>query len=94
MLNPQPSVTLATVPIFHMGPPQEVDHPGRQRSVAPRWKSEGIRGLRWRDGGEDDMSDVRCVAAFIVLVINHVPGNGFQAWIAELDDRLIECPCQ
>ena len=28
----------------------------------------------------------------IVLVINHVPGNGFQAWIAELDDSLIECP--
>ena len=30
----------------------------------------------------------------IVLVINHVPGNGFQAWIAELDDSLIECPCK
>jgi hypothetical protein len=30
----------------------------------------------------------------IVLVINHVPGNGFQAWIAELDDSLIECPCE
>jgi hypothetical protein len=30
----------------------------------------------------------------IVLVINHVAGNGFQAWIAELDDSLTECPCQ
>ena len=30
----------------------------------------------------------------IVLVINHVPGNGFHAWIAELDDSLIECPCE
>ena len=30
----------------------------------------------------------------IVLVINHVPGNGFQAWVAELDDSLIECSCK
>ena len=30
----------------------------------------------------------------IVLVINHAPGNGFQAWIAELDDSLIECACE
>jgi hypothetical protein len=30
----------------------------------------------------------------IVLVINHIPGRGFQAWIAELDDTLIECSCQ
>jgi hypothetical protein len=30
----------------------------------------------------------------IVLVINHVEGRGFQAWIAELDDTLIECPCE
>ena len=30
----------------------------------------------------------------IVLVINHVQGNGFQAWIAELDDSLIECACE
>jgi hypothetical protein len=30
----------------------------------------------------------------IVLVINHVPGNGFQAWIAELDDSLMECACE
>ena len=28
----------------------------------------------------------------IVLVI--VVGTGFQAWIAELDDSLIECPCE
>ena len=29
----------------------------------------------------------------IVSVINHGQGSGFQAWIAELDDTLVECPC-
>jgi hypothetical protein len=33
MLKPQPSVTLATVSIFHMDHAPEVDHPGRKRGV-------------------------------------------------------------